>query len=287
MRSAIVTDWLNQFGGAARVLMEFHELFPEAPVYTAVHEPSRLPPAMQEWDIRPTFLRRVPIARRRHQPFLPLMPLALEQLDLTEFDMVVTTSSACAKGIIPPPGALNTCYCYTPCRYIWDLYHEYTRGLRTRALIAPVAHWLRMWDQLSSQRVDHFMAISHEVASRIRRHYGRDAEVIHPPVDVDRVQPNGKPPEDFYTSWFRGSSRTRALILRSKPLTCSNGGSLLLGTDRSGKNWRHLPALRSNSSGAAAMRRSPTCMLGVARSCFRDWKIPGLPRSRRRLQGAP
>jgi glycosyltransferase involved in cell wall biosynthesis len=198
MKVAITHDWLNQFGGAERVLLEMRHLFPDAPVYTTVCEPSRLPEEMRSWDIRTSFLQRLPFARRKHQPYLPLMPIAFEQFDMSGFELVVTTSSACAKGIIPAPGAVNICYCYTPCRYIWDLYHEYTRGLPARPLIGAVAHWLRVWDQLSSQRVDHFVAISHEVAARIRRHYGREAEVIHPPVSVDFFQPSGSPPEDFY-----------------------------------------------------------------------------------------
>jgi glycosyltransferase involved in cell wall biosynthesis len=198
VRVAITYDWLNQYGGGERVLTELHGLFPDAPIYTALYDPSRLPAHMQGWDVRPSFLQRIPFAARRHQPFLPLMPTAFEEFDLSEYDLVLTMSSACAKGVITPPGTLNLCYCLTPCRYIWDLYHEYTRGLRLRPLIAPVAQWLRMWDQLSSERVDDFMAISHEVASRIRRHYRRDAEVIYPPVEVDRFAPSGRPAEDFY-----------------------------------------------------------------------------------------
>ena len=198
MKVAITADWLNTSGGGERVLVQLHRMFPEAPVYTTVCDRSAIPAEMRDWDIRTSFLQRVPFARRRHQPFLPFMPMAFEQFDMSEYDLVITTNSACAKGVITRPGALNVCYCYTPCRYIWDLYHEYTRGMRLRALFAPVAHWLRVWDRVSADRVDHFVGISHEVASRIRRHYRRDAEVVYPPVDVDRIQPNGLPPEDFY-----------------------------------------------------------------------------------------
>ena len=126
------------------------------------------------------------------------MPLAFEQFDLREYDLVISASSACAKGVITRPDTVHLCYCHTPCRYIWDLYHDYTEGLRTRSLIAPIAHWLRLWDRISSDRVDHFIANSREVAGRIRKHYRRDSEVIYPPVDVELVVPNGKPPEDFY-----------------------------------------------------------------------------------------
>jgi glycosyltransferase involved in cell wall biosynthesis len=197
VKVALATDWLNQFGGGERVLMELCAMFPHAPIYTAVHEPRRLPAAMQHLDVRTSFLQRIPFARKRHRPFLPLMPMAFEEFDLSEFDLVLTTSSACAKGVIVAPGAVHICYCFTPCRYVWDLYHEYTRDLRARAILSPVAHWFRMWDQLSSQRVDHFIAISREVAGRIRRHYRREAEVIHPPGDVERFRPDGKEPDDF------------------------------------------------------------------------------------------
>ena len=198
MKVAITADWLNSFGGAERVLLELHDMFPEAPIFTTVHYPRALPPSMQNWDVRTSFLQKIPLARRRHQTFLPLMPLAFEQFDLGDYDVVLTTSSSCAKGVITRPGTLNLCYCYTPSRYLWDLYHEYTRSHKARALIAPIIHWLRMWDRLSADRVDYFVAISHEVAGRIKRHYGRESEVIYPQVDVDRSVPNRRPPEDFY-----------------------------------------------------------------------------------------
>lgn len=203
MRVALVTDWFTSFGGAERVLMELHRLFPEAPLYTSVYDPAGLPEELRGWDVRPSFLQRVPLARGRYRAFLPLMPLAFEQFDLREFDLVISCSSACAKGVITRPDALHLCYCHTPCRYVWDLYHDYTAGMRGRALFAPVAHWLRIWDRISSDRVDQFVANSREVAGRIRKHYRRDAEIVHPPVDVERIQPNGAPPEDFYLTVSR------------------------------------------------------------------------------------
>jgi glycosyltransferase involved in cell wall biosynthesis len=198
MRVAITADWMSNVGGGGRVLSQLHEMYPDAPIYTTICDPSTLPLEMREWDIRTSFLQRVPFARKRYQAFLPLMPLAFEQFDLREYDLVISTSSACAKGVITRPDTIHLCYCYTPCRYIWDLYHDYTRGKRTRFLIGPVAHWLRIWDRLSADRVDHFVALSHEVAGRIRRHYRRDAEVIYPPVDIHRIRPNGRAPDDFY-----------------------------------------------------------------------------------------
>ena len=198
MKVAIAHDWLNQFGGAERVVAELHNLFPDAPIYTTVYRPAEFPPEMRTWDVRTSFLQRIPFAQRRHQPFFPLMPLAFESFDLREYDLVISSSSACAKGVITRPDAVHICYSHTPCRYLWDSYHDYTQGMRFRALAAPVAHWLRLWDQLSSNRVDHFIANSSLVEDRIRTYYRREAEVIHPPVGVDRFQPNGLPPENFY-----------------------------------------------------------------------------------------
>jgi glycosyltransferase involved in cell wall biosynthesis len=198
MNVAISHDWLNQFGGAERVLMEIHRLFPAAPVYTTVHDPARLPGEMRELTVRPSFLQRIPGARRRHQLFLPLMPMAFEQFDLGEHEVVISSSSACAKGVIAGPHTVHVCYCHTPCRYIWDQYHEYTRNLPLRGLAAPVGHWLRLWDQLSSDRVDHFIANSAWVAARIRAYYRRDAEVVYPPVEVSRFRPRLGEPDDFY-----------------------------------------------------------------------------------------
>lgn len=198
MRVAIAADWMSNVGGGGRVLTHLHSLFPSAPIYTTIVDPERLPAHMRAWDIRPSFLQRVPFARRGYQAFLPLMPMAFEQFDLREYDLVISASSACAKGVITAPGARHLCYCYTPCRYIWDLYHDYTRGMKLKPVAGYVAHRLRLWDRLSADRVDRFVAISKEVAGRIRRHYRRRSEVIYPPVDVERFTPTDAPPDDFY-----------------------------------------------------------------------------------------
>jgi glycosyltransferase involved in cell wall biosynthesis len=198
MRVAITADWMSNVGGGGRVLTHLKDMFPDAPVFTTIVDRDRLPPHMHDWDIRPSFLQKIPLAKERYQAFLPLMPLAFEQFDLREYDLIISTSSACAKGIIAAPESVHICYCYTPCRYIWDLYHDYTRDLKLRTLAAFAAHRLRVWDRLSADRVDHFVAISEEVARRIWRHYRRDSEVIYPPVDLDRFAPRATAAEDFY-----------------------------------------------------------------------------------------
>lgn len=199
MRIAIATDWLDTFGGGERVLAHLHAMYPDAPVFTTVYRPEALPAEMRGMDVRTSFIQRIPVIRRRHATYLPLMPLAFEQFDFSGYDVVVSLSSACSKGVITPPGTASVCYCHTPCRYIWDLYHEYAASLPLagRAVFAPLAQALRIWDRVASDRVDHFVANSHEVAGRIRKHYRRDSEVIHPPVDVERFTPRPEP-DDFY-----------------------------------------------------------------------------------------
>lgn len=198
MRVALVADWLDTAGGGERVLMELHRMYPDAPVYTTVHDPARIPQELRGLDVRTSFIQRLPWIRSSHLRFLPLMPMAVERYDLSGYDVVVSMSSACAKGVITGPRTLHVCYCFTPCRYLWDLYHEYVRGVARRIVAAPVLGYLRRWDRASSVRVDRFVAISGEVADRIRRHYDRDSEVVFPPVDVDRIRPDGRDPEDFY-----------------------------------------------------------------------------------------
>lgn len=199
MKVAIITDWLDSFGGAERVLAHLHDMFPDAPVFTTVYAPEALPREMQRMDVRTSFIQRIPLVRSRHLAFLPLLPLAFEQFDLGGFDVVISSSSAGAKGVVTGPAVAHVSYCHTPCRYIWDLYHEYTRPhpWPARALFAPVAHWLRLWDRATADRVDHFVANSHEVSRRIQKHYRREAEIIFPPVDVERFTPVAEP-DDFY-----------------------------------------------------------------------------------------
>jgi len=198
MRVAIVADWLNSVGGAERVLTELLTLYPDAPVYTSVYDPARAPEMLRDRDVRTSFLQRIPGAKRRYQAFFPLMPLAFEQFDFSGYDVVITTSSACSKGILTDSDTTNLCYCFTPPRYLWDLYHEHVNQHPARPLIAPVAHRMRNWDRMAADRVDRFLAISHEVGARIRKHYRRTSEVIYPPVEVDRFPARGGTPGDYF-----------------------------------------------------------------------------------------
>ncbi len=191
MKVALVHYWLINHRGGERVLEAFSDLFPEADIFTHVIDPNRTSAKLRGHKIQTTFINSLPRARQNYKSYLPLMPIALEQLDLREYDLVISSESGPAKGIIPRPDALHVCYCHSPMRYIWNMYHDYQAqsGFGTRALMPPLTHYLRNWDYSAAARVDKFIANSHAVAARINKYYRRDAEVIPPPVSVDDFTP--------------------------------------------------------------------------------------------------
>jgi glycosyltransferase involved in cell wall biosynthesis len=164
-------------------------MYPEAPIYTSIFWPEALPPACRDWDVRPSGLNHLPLIRRRHQWFLPLYPYAFEQFDFSAYDVVLSVTSGFAHGVITGPKTLHVCYCLTPARFLWD-YHSYVEReaiSRLARLVLPLlVRNLRVWDRLAADRVDHFVAISRTVQQRIRKFYRREAELIHPPVEVER-----------------------------------------------------------------------------------------------------
>ena len=197
---ALVHDWLTGMRGGERCLEVFCELFPSADLYTLVHARGSVAPVIERRRIVTSFIQRLPQAERRYRHYLPLFPAAVRAFDLSGYDLVLSSSHAVAKGVRVPAGARHVCYCFTPMRYIWDLYDDYfgaQAGLATRLFMPPVAAWLRRWDRATAAGVHHFVAISRFVADRIRRTYGRDADVIYPPVDVSRFRIEDSPGE-FY-----------------------------------------------------------------------------------------
>ena len=189
MRVALVHDYLNQMGGAEKVLLTLHELFPQAPIYTSMYEPKRVDRRFRELDIRTSFMQRMPFVKHHHQPFLPLYPFAFERFDLRAYDLVISDSSAFAKGVVTKPEALHICYCHTPMRWAWN-YEEYVErerlGGMARTFLPPFVTWLRQWDYATAGRVDYFVANSPSVAARIAKYYRREAAFIPPPVDTSR-----------------------------------------------------------------------------------------------------
>lgn len=206
MNLALVHDWLNQIGGAEDVLSEFHALFPQAPIYTSIYAPDLMPTAMQDWDIRPNWLDRLPGIHRHHQPYLPLYPLGFAQTDLSAYDVVLSNKSGFCHGVQVRPDAAHICYCLTPTRYVWMLDAYLAREGFAKMMgmaIKGVARALRRWDYAAAQRVTHFIAISSEIQARIRRYYHRHSTLIFPPVDTGRFHPNRRPPEPFFLSLGR------------------------------------------------------------------------------------
>jgi len=190
MRVALVHEWLTNVAGSERVLLALHELYPEAPVYTSVFVPEEFP-QLADSDVRTSFLQKIPGARSKHQAFPFLRTVAFERFDLSDFDVVVSSSHAEAKGVITRPETLHICYCYTPIRYYWSGYHHYLENPRfgvlnpvVKAVMPYMTNYLRLWDRCAADRVDLFVAISNHVAKRIKKYYRRDADVIYPPVST-------------------------------------------------------------------------------------------------------
>ncbi len=200
MRIALVHDWLTGMRGGERVLDVLAARFPSADLYTLIHVPGSTSPAIERLRIHASPLSAIPGAARHYRRFLPLFPWAIERFRLEGFDLVLSTHHAVAKGVRIAPGTRHLCYCFTPMRYVWDQTDAYLGlGLR-RTLAMPLVRSLRRFDVRTSRpaHVSRFVAISKTVAARIERHYARRAALVYPPVDVARIVPNGKPPEDFY-----------------------------------------------------------------------------------------
>jgi glycosyltransferase involved in cell wall biosynthesis len=208
VRVAIVHDWLVTYAGAERVLEQMLAVYPEADLFSLMDfVPAAERGFLAGHKVRTSFLQRIPGMARRYRSFLPLMPLAIEQLDVSGYDLVLSSSYAVAKGVLTGPDQLHLCFCHSPMRYAWDLQHQYLRetgldhGVRG-ALARWILHRMRMWDVRSSVGVDGFIAVSRYIARRIWKAYRRKAVVIHPPVDVDAFTPGG-PKEDFYVTASR------------------------------------------------------------------------------------
>jgi glycosyltransferase involved in cell wall biosynthesis len=200
MRVALVHDWLTGLRGGEKVLDALVEIFPEATIFTLLHVAGSTTPRIESRPIETAFTQKLPFVARHYRWYLPLFPRAIESLDLTGYDLVVSSSHCAAKGVIPGKGSTHVCYCHTPMRYVWDRFEDYFgSGLKARLVYGPFAHYLRRWDRESSKRVDRFIANSSYVAGRIRSYYGRDVdEVIPPPVDTEFYTPGEDEPGAYF-----------------------------------------------------------------------------------------
>ena len=193
MKIALIHDWLTGMRGGERCLEVFCELFPEADLYTLLHIKGKTSGTIEGMRVRTSFIQNLPFAAKKYRYYLPLFPMAIEQFNLRGYDLVLSSSHCVAKGVITPPDTCHIAYIHSPMRYVWDLYHEYFGPHRTgwlvRKIIPLFVNYLRMWDVTSSHRVDYFIANSINIAGKIKKYYGREAEVIYPPVETDLFRP--------------------------------------------------------------------------------------------------
>lgn len=258
-RVAIVHYWLVAMRGGERVVERLLDLYPGADLYTHVHDPAAMSATIRAATVRTTFIDRLPFARRLYQYYLPLMPLALEQLDLTAYDLVISSESGPAKGVITNPSALNLCYCHSPMRYLWDHYHLYRKDANplARAAMPWIYHRLRQWDTASTARVDRFAANSSFIRDRIRKNWRREAQVIHPPVDVDLFSPSDTIDDAYLwvgqmVPYKRPDLAVDAFTRTGQPLVMVGDGAMRRKLEaRAGPNITFIPRL-----GFDALRRA-------------------------------
>lgn len=195
---ALVFDWLTNWGGAERCDMLLHEMWPEAPIYTLIYNAKKMP-EFKNADIRTSYLNRAPWAKKKWQFYLHYMPCAVEQFDLTEYDIVISTSHVVAKGVLTKPSTLHICYLYSPTRYMLDFYHQYLRNIKftpikffdkvLKNIVRAKIHDLRQWDFIAARRADYIVSISEYIRRRAKKYYRIDSDVIYPPVNCDLYQP--------------------------------------------------------------------------------------------------
>jgi len=236
VRVALVHDYLVQgLRGAERVLAVLHEMWPAAPVYTLVHDPEAMGPEFADWDIRTSFIQRLPGGVRHYQKLIALMPAAVERLPLGEYDLVISDSSAWTKSARQREGARHVCYCHSPARFLWHWSDEYVASLAANAVAKGLARaiipGLRRWDKRTARRPTHLLANSAAVRERIRRYWEREAEVIHPSVDTDSFRPEDGD-EEYYlvvaalNAYKRVGLAVEAFTELGKPLVVIGEGPL-------------------------------------------------------------
>ena len=200
MKVAIVHYWLVTMRGGEKVLEELCKMFPQADIFTNVYAPEKISQTIKSHKIYTSKINKWPLAQKLYQKYMPFMPKALMELDLTGYDLIISSESGPAKGVCPAPNAFHLCYCHTPMRYLWDMYHEYFRKANplVKFFMKRMIPSLRQWDVMSSNLVDHFVANSSFVAARIQRYYNRKADVVFPPCDIQKYSDCVRDPKDFY-----------------------------------------------------------------------------------------
>ena len=233
MKVAIVHYWLVNMRGGEKVIEALLEMFPEADIYTHVYNPKAVSAIIKNHCVFTSRINRLPFAKKLYQLYMPLMPNALMDFNLQCYDLVITSESGPAKGVVPAPNAYHVCYCHSPMRYLWDMYHEYFRKSNPllRFFMKRLIPGLRLWDIASANLVDCFIANSNYVAKRIRRYYNRDSVVVHPPVNVEKYLSAERKPKDFYlffgqlTGYKRADIAIEACVKSGRKLVVAGAGA--------------------------------------------------------------
>jgi glycosyltransferase involved in cell wall biosynthesis len=197
MKVAIVHEWLLGMTGSEKVVEALCELFPQATLFCLIYNKKNLSETINKMKIKPSFVQYLPFAMTKYRYYLPLFPYAIEQFDLRDYDLVISSNHCVAKGVITKPKTLHICYCHTPMRYGWEFYFEYFGNSKLNSIISFFMNYIRIWDVVSSNRVDYFIANSRAVAARINKHYRREATLIYPPIDTSIYRPDSKD-ENFF-----------------------------------------------------------------------------------------
>jgi glycosyltransferase involved in cell wall biosynthesis len=233
MKVAIVHYWLVNIRGGEKVLEALLEMFPQADVYTHVYNAKAVSPLINGHRVITSRINRLPFAKKLYQLYMPLMPNALIDFDLQSYDLVISSESGPAKGVVPNPNAYHICYCHSPMRYLWDMYHDYFRGTNplVRFFMKRLIPRLRLWDVASANLVDLFVANSTYVAKRIRRYYNRIATVVYPPADIEKFFSLERHPKDFYlffgqiTGYKRADIAIEACVKSGRKLVVAGAGA--------------------------------------------------------------
>ena len=233
MKVAIIHYWLINMRGGEKMLEALLEMFPEADIYTHVYNPGKVSPLIGSRRVFTSRINRLPFARKLYQLYMPLMPNALMDFNLQQYDLVISSEAGPAKGVVPNPNAYHLCYCHSPMRYLWDMYHEYFRGTNpiVRFFMNRLIPTLRLWDIASANLVDRFVTNSHYVAKRIRRIYNREAEVVYGPAPIERFLATERKPSDYYlffgqvTGYKRADIAIEACLKSGRKLIVAGAGA--------------------------------------------------------------